>query len=391
MTELLHKWVLPQRVWSLWRGTPRKDNPTPTYWNYLGFSADYGLEGVCACDGWRYGRVKLCKHNKGVYESMNEQEKKDFFNDELFYTSSSIAKINEMQIGWPVGTIQALSGRSRSGKTLLMLQDAMYTQKDTGKNILLVMSEAWDSKFQIEPWVKRINNRFKTNYKTELWLLDEPTYLNSCFVRNQNDSVKKKDGKPVFKFHYNIPWIKNKIDDKEQKVIAIQLPSLFSLFLIVGTPAMVRNTEGGQQQIKPRPEWEMSMFLTTPLGEIIANNNIGFMGLDSLSSPLKNIFIGGEQTFNARSNAEAMILSRFDYLCKVFRTPCIILHHLSENPARATKAKAYGGAMVLFTHKFELEVMGGNKPYIRNRRIPDVKPEAWTIEYRIGDKGIYGV
>jgi len=391
MTELLYKWVLPQRIWSFWKGSPRKDDPDPYYFSFVGFSSDRGLEGACGCNGWRYGKVKFCKHNKGSYLGLTNDERKEFLMKNDMYVSSSIPKINEMQIGWPVGTIQALTGRSRSGKTLIMLQDAMFTQKDTGKNIVLVLSEAWDSKFQIAPWVKRYNKRFKTDYQTEIWLLDEPTYLTSCFVRNSDGRIKKKDGKPVFKFHYDIPWVKELPEKEGQKVIAIQLPSLFSLFLLVGTPAMVRNTEGGQQQIKPRPEWEMLLFLTTPLGEILSESNVGFMALDSLSAPLKNIFIGGEQTFNARSNAEAMILSRFDYLCKVFKVPCLILHHISENPARASKAKAYGGAMVLYTHKFELEVMGGKKPYMRNRRIPDVKPEAWTIEYRIGDKGIYGV
>jgi hypothetical protein len=121
MTELLHKWVLPQRVWSFWRGTPRNDDPDPYYWSYFGFSTDRGSEGVCSCNGWRYGKVKICKHIKGSYTSLNKQERNEFQMYEKIYTPSSIPKINDMQIGWPVGTLQALDGESRSGKTLLML------------------------------------------------------------------------------------------------------------------------------------------------------------------------------------------------------------------------------------------------------------------------------
>lgn len=392
MTKLLYKWVLPRRIWSFWQGTPRKDDPEIYYWSFLSFSKDRGFEGACSCKGWFYGGIQFCKHNKGSFQQLNIKEKKEFEMNEEIFQKSSLEKINELQGGWPMGTLQALTGRSRSGKTTFTVQEGMFTQKDTDKNILLILSEAYDSKFQVAPWVEHLNKRFNTDYETEVWLLDEPNYLNTCFTyTKETHQVRVKDGKPVLKFHYDIPWIKNNADCKKQKVLAIQLPSLFSLFLLVGTPAVVENTEGGQQRIKPRPEWEMMFFLNTPLGQIVSQNNIGFMALDSLSAPLKNIFIGGEATFKGRADAEAMVLSRFDYISRVNSLPCFVLNHLSENPARAGKPKAYGGAMVLFSHKFELEFMGDKEPYIRNVRVPDKKPYAHEIKYRIGKKGIYGV
>jgi len=396
MTKLLYRWVLPQRIWSFWQGTPTKDDPEPYYWSYVGFSPDRGFQGVCTCKGWTFGKVKFCKHNRESYKTLSNKEAVIWLTrdetKEGYFALSSLEKVNKLQNGWAKGTLQAMTGRSRSGKTLFTLQEGMYTQKDTGKNVLLILSEAYDSKFQIEPWVKRLNKRFNTNYETEIWLLDEPNYLQTCFTYTKNTkAVKMKDGKPVMKFHYNIPYIKNNADCKKQKVLAIQLPSLFSLFLIVGTPAIVENTEGGQQRIKPKPEWEMMLFLNTPLGKMVSENNIGFMALDSLSAPLKNIFIGGESSFKGRADAEAMVLSRFDYLARVHEVPCFVLNHLSENPARAGKPKAYGGAMVLYSHKYELEFMGEKEPYFRNVRVPDVKPYTVEIKYIIGDKGVYAL
>jgi len=393
MTQLKYRWVLPRRVWSMWEGTPTHEDPNPYYMTYVGHSKDYGYEGVCSCKGWTFGKTKFCKHCRESLRKMTYEERREFMTEEIKgYVESSIPKINSMQKGYPIGTLQAFVGRSRSGKTLLTLQEAMFINRKNGKNIVLVMTEARDGFFQIKPWVKRLNERFKTNFEALEWRFDEPKYLSSCYQYTpKTGKLKMKDGKPVMKFHYNLPWIKEEPKTDNPKVIALQMPSLFSLFLLLGFPAEVRNTDGGKQEVLPRPEWEMLIFFNTPLGMILLENNVGFLALDSISAPLKNIFVAGERSYSGRANVIALILSRFDYFAKNLLIPCFIINHLSENESRSGSVKAFGGSMIRYTHKFELEMMGKADKYIRNVRIPDVEPYKYEIKYKIGDKGIYGL
>ena len=160
---------------------------------------------------------------------------------------------------------------------------------------------------------------------------------------------------------------------------------------MVGMPAPVENSESGKQVIKPRPEWEMMFFLLTPLGKMMKENNIGFLALDSMSTPLKNIFVGGIETFDARSKAEAMILSRIDYLSQAFDTPLFVVNHISESPIGTTKTKAYGGGMIGYTHKFALKLMGEKNRFFTNSRTPIVEPYSYEIPYKIANKGIFGL
>ncbi len=371
MIHILEKTVLRGRVYATVQGTE-------LYAVFLSNSGSF-----CDCLSYHYCEdlIKVCKHCVGVLASLTEEERKIFnMTVEVDYVPSSLNGINEHTDGWPVGAFTALTGPPKIGKSIFAYQESVFVNKDSGKNALAIITEQRDDKFQLKKWLVPYNKRFNTNMKIETWVLDEEGYY-------ETSEYETSKGNTIFKFGTKIPYIKDTPIDGP-KVIAIRAKSLFSLLLLCGLPALLTITDGGQQIIKPNKYWNLQFKWKTELANIVKNNNIGSIVLDSLSAPVKGIYSDKEESFPNRAKMETYILALFDYVIDRNTIPCWIVHHASKNP-RMGKFSAYGGGIIAHTHKFEWILKGGKEPVMINSRLPDIKPGSVEIPFRITNKGVF--
>ena len=296
------------------------------------------------------------------------------------YMPSSLDGMNKYTEGYPIGALTAFTGPPKIGKSILADQETVFRHTQTGKNALIINTEQRDDQFQVKKWVPSFNKRFKTNMKVETWILDEETYFDVS-------EYKTKQGNVIYKFGTTIPYIKDKPVD-EPKIIAIRAKTLFSLLLLCGLPSLITISDGGQQVIKPNKYWNLQFKWRTELANIVKDNNIGSIVLDSLSNPVKNIYSDKEESFPNRAKIESYILSTFDWVIDKYNIPCWIVHHTSKNP-RMGSYTAYGGGIISHTHKFEWLFKGGKEPVMNNSRYPEIKPMSIDIPFQISDKGVF--
>jgi len=376
MVEIIHKHVLHGRIYAEVQGTE-------TYSVYIS-NRLYEFSSFCTCLSYHYNSIKgykFCKHCKAVLVSLTIEERMKFnMTVESGYMPSSLDGMNKYTEGYPIGALTAFTGPPKIGKSILADQETVFRHTQTGKNALIINTEQRDDQFQVKKWVPSFNKRFKTNMKVETWILDEETYFDVS-------EYKTKQGNVIYKFGTTIPYIKDKPVD-EPKIIAIRAKTLFSLLLLCGLPSLITISDGGQQVIKPNKYWNLQFKWRTELANIVKDNNIGSIVLDSLSNPVKNIYSDKEESFPNRAKIESYILSTFDWVIDKYNIPCWIVHHTSKNP-RMGSYTAYGGGIISHTHKFEWLFKGGKEPVMNNSRYPEIKPMSIDIPFQISDKGVF--
>jgi len=319
---------------------------------------------LCTCPSFHYQKGTQdgkCKHIRSKLEYLSEL--KPMAN---YYLKSNLQVINDIfydprnkeHCGYPVGSLTNLFGESRKNKSIAAIQFALDAAQQMKKNVLFIHTEGMDGFFQTEPWVTKFNERFKTDFSMEHWYFDVASYY---FDMPKYGEKHAKTGE-IRKFSYDLSkyWkiIKEK-DDAKARVIALRTDSLFTLHLLTGYPCEMKPTTGGKFGLNPNPSWVLDSFWKSPLFDIVHSNNIGAIVLDSVSTPMKGLFMGDQMKYPARTDAIAAILIPLDKI--VANRGCVgfTVHHGTRNVTMPDAEKAYGGAIVQYSHKFEILFQAG--------------------------------
>ncbi|MCK5613592.1 hypothetical protein KAR91_67605 [Candidatus Pacearchaeota archaeon] len=333
-------------------------------------------EYICTCPSFHYDTGMIdgkCKH---IRESMQTGKVKHM---SQYYIKSELDTINKLfydtrdpkSCGLPVGSLINYRGKSRMNKSILAMQNAMKAGSQLKKNILFLLTEGKDGHFQVEPWLEVFNKRFKTNYGIEHWYFDVASYW---FDQVKYEGGKKKGQIKQFSYDLEKYWKKETIHEERQgKLIILRTDSLFTLHLLTGFPCEMVPSEGGKFGMNPHPSWILDSFWKTPLFNIVHENNIGVTVLDSLSAPLKGIFLGDQMKYPARTDAIAAVLIPLDKICANRNIVGITVHHETRDETRPDAAKAFGGNIVEYTHKFELGFFAGDKGKQNQRTLVRVR------------------
>jgi hypothetical protein len=283
-----------------------------------------------------------------------------------YYLESSLEVFNKIfhdpedptRKGYPIGSLINFFGSSRKNKSITAIQCALDAANKQKKNVLFIHTEGKDGIFQTEPWVSKFNRRFNTDFAIEHWYFDVASYY---FDMPKFGEKSQKAGQ-IRKFSYDLDkyWKIHKTkEEAKARVLALRTDSLFSLLLLSGYPCEMKPSEGGKFGLNPNPSWLLDSFWNTPLFNLIHSNNIGAVVLDSVSTPMKGLFMGEQMKYPARTDAIAAILIPLDKMCANRDLVGITVHHGTRDESRADEEKAYGGAIVQFTHKFEAAFFAG--------------------------------
>lgn len=325
-------------------------------------------QSYCTCPSFYYqkGTIdNLCKHLREHkhYRELVEPMKSH-------YIKSNLNVINELfyrpdrpeECGYPIGSLTNFFGSSRRNKSIVATQCVMNAGLELKRNILFLQTEGKDGYFQTDPWVHILNKRFQSAFSLEHWYFDVAGYY--------FDQPKNK-AQEITSFSYDLEkyWVKEiENPDAKARVIAIRTDSLFTLHLLTGYPCEMKPSTGGKFGLNPNPSWILDSFWKTPLFKIIHENNIGAIVLDSVSTPLKGLFMGEQMKYPARTDAIAAILIPLDKICANRNVVGITVHHGTRDESRQEEEKAYGGSIVEFSHKFELCFYGGKSNHPKNVR-----------------------
>ena len=369
----------------------------------------YGYDSLgdcyCTCPSFHYDKGKIdgkCKHLRDVMKAGVKQYMSEY------YIQSELSTINNLfydtrdptKCGLPIGSLINFYGKSQLNKSITAYQCAVDSGIKMKKNILLLITEAMDGEFQVEPWLEVFNKRFNADYGLEHWYFDVASYW---FDQLKYDEGKKKGRIKTFSYDLEKYWKKKAIHkDRKGKLIVIRTDSLFTLHLLSGFPCEMVPSEGGKFGMNPHPSWILDSFWKTPLFNIVHENNIGVTVLDSLSAPLKGIFLGDQMKYPARTDAIMAVLSPLEKICANRKMIGITVHHETRDESRPDAAKAYGGNIIEYSHKFKLGFFAGaskkpkHRTLVRSRHpsLPAQKPPTAKTNkqfVKINNGGIFDV
>lgn len=329
----------------------------------------------CGCRGYVY-HDKPCAHLIALVESVPSNQTRDTLkrviaDDETNYTNTTMSlqdniietdldAFNDMMAlegtgitgGLPMKTGIGIAGRPKAGKTILSFQMAMDAMSNTGKNALILDTEG--NIMTYYGWIEVFQNRFG---------IDVSLIEVDCFV----------DGADV-QFDYSHD------PDAEHQLFVLDVRELQDILAIHGRPAAV-STADGKMALEPNGEhvnvWE------SPIGKLIANNDIVFQAYDSISNPLES-FTNRQQDRPTRAKAtqwwllQAQALADDLDLCQVYVT------HLTKNPANQwDRPDTVGGKALKHQTSFFIYLRQSDKEEREMKLFRHPNKQEWVDEWNI--------
>ena len=272
----------------------------------------------CTCPYFLYNKSSLDKHISFVLKYIDFNKAKNRRKELLNLKSGCNVIDSLLGGGFPYGITTALTGAQETGKSFLMAQLALANISQTGKNSIIIETEGYREEDYINNIASKMLDRFK---------------------------LKKSDLKKL-KFI-------SVVSDWENSGIA-KLCKLLGYDLITTSKKPSGENKGVKIQVHFIP--------TKPDLNKRLLENTGFIGLDSLTAPIKFNIGSEQQNLPARAQVEERIFGQSFMIAKSFNIAFVISHHVSINPQIPQDlGKSYGGLDVLYNSKYGIQLMHGAK------------------------------
>jgi len=319
----------------------------------------------CDCQGYE-GSDNICSHILALLK------KADFEGDDVSPFVNGLNKVpNEVEDmkyetqlkcyddlfgGLRTGQISGVVSAPEVGKSLLIATLAVDMMKNHGKNALVIDTEGG---FTAE-WLEGIAERYgleefdvvniKWRVKVErrggtaeqlVPMTNEPKYL------------KKEDGtrgKMTRKSTFDYKKFKLPKETDKPTVYIYNARHAVQIYPFFGRPQMMR-IKGGV--IEPTEYGAMTSIWDSPVGMLVDKRNIGFVALDSISTPMESLFTGGQINFRTRGKAQSVLFGRAQDLVDEYPVVFMTTVHATINHANEyAKPQHTGGKSILHNVKW---------------------------------------
>lgn len=268
--------------------------------------------------------------------------------------------------GLTTGTITQVFGEKALGKSILSLQSA-FAAASRGQSTIIIDTEQSYLNYLLPDWQPRLSKRFDK----------EISVVQATISREP----KGKRGKPVPRTHLTtvlstalnqagVTYLESQIEEvvnilspdveikmestKGPQVILLQVPEIIDLLALHGVDGAIVVSEGGRVELRLK----RTPVYPSPLHYIAKETGAKLIVYDSISAPMKSIFVG-TQDLPARSSSMAMILMNAQRLCIEFDMAVLATSHVTINPIKAWERHPFGGIMLGHEAKFSFELTKG--------------------------------
>lgn len=330
----------------------------------------------CGCAGYQYN--KRCYHLKELTEIIKSNGEYIPMNENKYKVS--INAINQiLDGGLPAGTLTAIFGKSKRGKTTSSIWAMMDIMNQTGKNSIFLDSETGLATEFVPDLVKRFNKRNKTDIGIKHLKINYRKWMVN------KDAI--------------IPYNIKSDDEKEQQVVVVDVPNLQSMFLLMGRPYKI-----DMDSAKPKLQnfstnlwqniWDipLAQLLDDPQSE---DEYCGFV-VDSMTN-LMSHFGSNTQALPVRHDAQIVIMNQLQQLLSEYDDMVgINIFHGSSNPQKQNEQEKYvGGKSVGHGHKTIIHFDGlrteglNTIVTIKAYRLPTKLGEGKSSNITINDNGVF--
>lgn len=293
-------------------------------------------------------------------------------------------------------------GVRSSGKSLLALQAAVSAAK-MGLDTVVIDTEQGFIDGLAGYWLDKLSKRFGV----EVRLVKGEIVREGCGKKKRTDVIKLKERlfSTLNELGYKVTQhqldamasivtdcVKLRVPETGgRRVIVFETPSLLDVMYLHGLRVELGVSEGGRVEIRNKPG---SVFSPegTRLGEVLSSLNTGLIVYDSLSAPLKSLFVG-TQDLPARSSSIALLVGAIQRIASRFDVSVLAINHATLHPHAQGYKLPYGGLIMGYDFKFIFHI-DSNVKQARHRAInPELGDHAnraiWV--YRHPTIGEYGV
>ena len=233
--------------------------------------------------------------------------------------------------------LSAIASPPEVGKSYVMAQFAIDMAAKYGLNTLII-----DTEGGFEPdWLPLIAER--AGIEINVQFIDWRVKVDTKTAGKGQDSSQR-----VFpEFDYT----KFKIKKSDKPTIYIyDARHIVQVMPFFGRP-LAYKIKGGV--IEPIEAGNMTSIWDSPIGKVIEGGNIGFVVLDSLSSPIESFFTGGQINYRTRAKTTQALLARGQDIIDEFKIVVMVTAHatIQHNNPHADPS-IVGGKAVLHNIKF---------------------------------------
>jgi len=293
----------------------------------------------CNCQGFMSHSEKLCSHLFALLRKMEEDGKDitpyvkgilGFGDEKMEIIKTSLEGYNKLFDGLHKGRINAIYGKPEMGKSILDMQFAIDVMEAEEGNSLIIDTEGGVEVDWLKYFLKRNPD---LSIERVTWPVEE-------VVSEKGNAVEKR-----VLFNY---------DDLEYKptqkntIYIWECRTLLPVLAFHGRPLYFKESGG---VIEPIDEVSQLRTVTkSPIGRMVKECKIKYIGYDSISAPVESEFTGGQSNWRTRAKTEFVLLNRTQQLLDKFNLVAMLVIHSTQGGFK--KPEPVGGKALLHNSKF---------------------------------------
>lgn len=330
---------------------------------------------ICGCKYFYYTN-SICSHLYKILQHNEHYINKGEHEMIPRYANTSLEGINSLMGGFPIGSPTGIYGHPASGKTIFsnqMVFEMMYKYRNKEqRNGLIIDTEG--STHTIVGWHKVFNKSYKL--KTDIVFI-EPKIIKTKIGRGYSRKLKL-----IYSLLKKSKITEIDPDDIEnQTLFVMDIRNVKKLMIMLGRGSHLVVSKKGKITIKADDAFWMTEIEDTPLYQVIQNNNIKVLDLDSISYPMQ-IFGNERMNFPERATASNWIMAPLHNISEELNIVSFIIAHETIDPSDAYGKPEYtGGKAIKHSLKFILymsETAGSNTPKTNIQYRPPTVREVWN-------------
>lgn len=269
----------------------------------------------CDCPYYFFHKTP-CKHINFVMPYLDYSKMNDERSELMNLTTGSDIIDEILGGGVPIGITTAFTGVQEAGKSFLLAQLALSNIEKFGTNSIIIETEGYREEDYKEKIAGKMLDRF---------------------------NLKKSDLNKLKFISIVSDWEENGLQ-KLCKLLGLEL----------------RMIQKKQTDLNKGSKIQVHFIPCKPGLNKKLLDNTGFIGLDSLTAPIKFNIGSEQQNLPARAQIEERIFGKSFMLAKTFDCAFAISHHISIDPTNPRDlGTSYGGRDVLYNSKYGVQIMHG--------------------------------
>jgi len=301
-------------------------------------SIDQNGNYFCSCQGF-LSHCKICSHLFAILRKLDEDGVDitpyvkgllGFGDEKMEVVKTSLEGYNRLFGGLHKGRINAIYGKPEMGKSILDMQFAIDTMEAEGGNSLLIDTEGGIEVGWLKYFLKRNPN---LSIERIVWPVEE-------IVKERGGAIEKR-----LLFNYGDVEYKK---TKKNTIYIWECRTLLPILAFHGRPLYFKESGG---VIEPIDEVShLTSISDSPIGKLVKDCEIKYIGYDSISLPVESEFTGGQSNWRTRAKAEFVLLNRTQQLLDKFNLIAMLVIHATQGGF--SKPIPVGGKALLHNAKF---------------------------------------